>query len=55
VYLLPPLAFVGGVYLLVRAIRAWRSPGSSSAPPAPPSPSEDIYVEQLERELRERT
>jgi cytochrome c-type biogenesis protein CcmH len=55
VYLLPPLAFVGGAYLLVRALRAWRSPGTPAAPPAAPAPAEDRYVEQLERELRERT
>jgi cytochrome c-type biogenesis protein CcmH len=55
VYLLPPLAFVGGAYLLVRALRAWRSPGTPAAPPPAPAPAGDIYVEQLERELRERT
>lgn len=55
VYLLPPLAFAAGAYLLIRAVRAWRSPGTPSAPPASPAASEDSYVEQLERELRERT
>jgi len=55
VYLLPPLAFAGGGYLLLRAVRAWRSPGTASAPPVSPAASDDLYVEQLERELRERT
>jgi cytochrome c-type biogenesis protein CcmH len=55
VYLLPPLAFAGGAYLLVRALRAWRSPVAPQAPPAGPAPSDDPYVERLERELRERT
>ncbi len=55
VYLLPPLAFAGGAYLLLRAVRAWRSPGTASAPPVSPATSDDLYVEQLERELRERT
>jgi len=55
VYLLPPLAFVGGAYLLVRALRAWRAPAEPQAPPASPTPGDDPYVERLERELRERT
>ena len=55
VYLLPPLAFAGGAYLLVRALRAWRSPGTPSAPPVSLAASDDIYVAQLERELRERS
>jgi cytochrome c-type biogenesis protein CcmH len=55
VYLLPPLAFVGGAYLLVRALRAWRAPAAPQAPPASPTPGDDPYVERLERELRERT
>jgi len=55
VYLLPPLAFAGGAYLLVRALRAWRTPGGSKVAEAGPAPTEDRYVEQLERELRERT
>jgi len=55
VYLLPPLAFAGGAYLLVRALRAWRKPEGSKVAAAGPAPTEDRYVEQLERELRERT
>jgi len=54
-YLLPPLAFAAGAYLLVRALRAWRTPDRSQAAAAGPRPVEDQYVEQLERELRERT
>jgi cytochrome c-type biogenesis protein CcmH len=53
VYLLPPAAFLGGAYLLFRAIRSWRRvPAPTAEPPAPVS--EDPYVARLEEELRRR-
>jgi len=55
VYILPPLCFLGGVYLVVRVLRSARK-----APPVPgtPSsalpPSDDPYVRRLEEELKKR-
>ncbi len=59
VYVVPPLAFLGGAYLLFRAFRTWqrlaREPeaeaGSGSAPAAPP---EDEYAARFEAELKKR-
>ena len=57
VYVIPPLAFLAGAFLIYRAFRAWRT-----SPPAAPilaqdgsqtSPStDDEYVHRLEEELR---
>jgi len=57
VYVLPPVAFMVGVYLLFRALRTWRravkrpvaKAGQGSAPAA-----DDEYVARLEEELRKR-
>lgn len=55
VYIIPPLAIIGGVYILYRALRVWRQ--------APPSSVEDVqstgemddeYVARIEDELRRR-
>ncbi len=54
VYLLPPLAFAAGAYLLFRALRAWRAAPASPPPVASPA-AEDPYVARLEQELRERS
>lgn len=59
VYIVPPLAFLGGVYLLFRAFRTWkrlaREPeaeaGSGSGPAAPP---DDEYAARFEAELKKR-
>jgi cytochrome c-type biogenesis protein CcmH len=54
VYVIPPVAFLAGVYILYRALRSWRQPAAapavSQAAPAP----EDQYVKRLEEELRKR-
>jgi cytochrome c-type biogenesis protein CcmH len=54
-YIIPPLAFLAGAYILYRAFLAWRQPlptrasqDASSQPPA------DEYVARLEEELRKR-
>jgi cytochrome c-type biogenesis protein CcmH len=56
VYILPPVAFLAGAYILYRAFRSWRAldkqlavQEGSEAPPA-----EDEYVARLEDELRKR-
>jgi cytochrome c-type biogenesis protein CcmH len=55
VYLIPPLAFISGAYILYRALRDWKQPtpeiasqGLSTDPPS------DEYIARLEEELRQR-
>jgi cytochrome c-type biogenesis protein CcmH len=52
VYILPPLAFLGGALVLFRVIQSWRSekPQVTQAP----IPSDDPYTARLEAELQER-
>ena len=54
VYLVPPLAFLLGVFILIKAFRSWKGPApapqTGSAPP--PQPNQDEYVARLEEELR---
>jgi cytochrome c-type biogenesis protein CcmH len=56
VYILPPVAFLAGAYILYRAFRSWRALGKQLAvkqgDEAPPA--EDEYVARLEDELRKR-
>ena len=56
VYLLPPVAFLAGAYILYRAFRSWRALDRQLAikqgDEAPPV--EDEYVTRLEDELRKR-
>ncbi|MBN2547806.1 MAG: cytochrome c-type biogenesis protein CcmH [Anaerolineales bacterium] len=53
VYIVPPLAFLAGFFILARALRMWRSaPAQAEAPTAPQITSDDGYVERLEEELR---
>jgi cytochrome c-type biogenesis protein CcmH len=55
VYVLPPVAFLIGAYVLFRALRSWRRAAEvASAAPAAPMASDDPYVRQLEEELRRR-
>ena len=55
VYIIPPLAIGLGIFILYRALRAWKQP-----PPAPETPDiqapvqEDQYIARLEEELRRR-
>jgi cytochrome c-type biogenesis protein CcmH len=53
VYLLPPLIFLIGAFILVRAMRSWRrSPAPEAG--AGPAPVDDPYAARLEDELRQR-
>jgi cytochrome c-type biogenesis protein CcmH len=62
VYVVPPVAFLAGVFLLVQAFRTWRrmakestAAAGSEVPPASTSnPSDDQYVARLEEELKKR-
>jgi len=56
VYLVPPLAIAAGVFILYRALKAWKQPlpqadvtGETSSPAAT-----DEYILRLEEELRKR-
>ncbi|HUS83912.1 MAG TPA: hypothetical protein VMX56_02115, partial [Anaerolineales bacterium] len=52
VYILPPLAFLGGALVLFRVIQTWRSakPEVTQVPIA----NDDPYMARLEAELQER-
>jgi cytochrome c-type biogenesis protein CcmH len=55
IYVIPPIAFVAGVYILYRAFRMMRvdAPVTIEEPQnAPEDRSEDDYVDRLEEELR---
>lgn len=54
VYLLPPIAFLAGAFILFRAVRSWRRPATTT-PPAAPGPGIDPYVARVEEELRRRS
>jgi cytochrome c-type biogenesis protein CcmH len=56
-YIVPPLAFLTGLFLLGRAFRAWRLQARQAAAQTPPPspPAADEYTARLEEELRKRT
>jgi cytochrome c-type biogenesis protein CcmH len=51
VYILPPVGFVGGAMILVRALRNWRSPIVAGAAEIA---ADDPYRQRLEEELERR-
>jgi cytochrome c-type biogenesis protein CcmH len=53
IYILPPVILIAGVWILLRAVRGWRT--QMPAEPAAFSPDEeDIYISRMEEELRRR-
>jgi cytochrome c-type biogenesis protein CcmH len=61
VYLIPPLVIIAGIYILIRAFRAWKRPAAQipAAPSTPPvvdegSGAQDLYIKQMEDEVRKR-
>jgi cytochrome c-type biogenesis protein CcmH len=57
IYIIPPLAFLVGVYLLFRAYRIWRRPTEKQLTGEEPGSglvSDDGYVNRLEEELQKR-
>jgi cytochrome c-type biogenesis protein CcmH len=53
VYILPPLALVGGAFVLVRAVKTWQS-NPEVEPVTSSSADDDPYLAQFEEELRRR-
>jgi cytochrome c-type biogenesis protein CcmH len=61
VYIVPPLIFVAGIYILFRAYSSWKRPTSQIPPTLPASPdtgegstTQDEYLKKLEDEVRNR-
>lgn len=54
VYVLPPVAFLAGAFVLYRAFRSWGQTPEPLVPTAPDADS-DPYVARLEEELRRRS
>lgn len=52
-YLIPPLAFLGGVWVVYRVLKNMRRPPAPAAP-APPEAPADPYLKQVEEELKKR-
>jgi len=53
-YVIPPLAILGGVYILYRAYKTWKQPAPQVTQPKPVAASSDEYVARIEEELRKR-
>ena len=56
VYIVPPLAFIIGIFFLYRGYQSWRKPIEELASETPPASGEgqDDYLSQLEEELKKR-
>lgn len=55
VYLVPPLSFLAGGFILYRAMRTWKRPApAESLQHFVENPPQDEYVARLEEELRKR-
>lgn len=57
VYIIPPVAFLAGIYILFRAIRSWQALTKQPVggeTPNKPAQEENEYVSRLEEELRRR-
>jgi cytochrome c-type biogenesis protein CcmH len=54
VYLIPPIAILGGIYILYRAMRSWKQSPQLVSPVAPAETPQDEYMARLEEELRKR-
>lgn len=56
IYIIPPLAFLAGAWVLFRAFRAWQRPLTAVLPPEEQLKAavDDDYIQRLEAELQER-
>ena len=54
VYVIPPLAILVGVYIVYRALKAWKQPAPQVSQAEPVAAPSDEYVQRIEEELRKR-
>jgi cytochrome c-type biogenesis protein CcmH/NrfG len=55
VYIIPPVAILAGVYVIYRALMAWKQPVDELPYEQESAPNnEDEYITRLEEELRSR-
>lgn len=55
VYIIPPVAIIGGIYILYRALRSWQRPPVGNGDAGQPEQAiDDDYLARIEDELRQR-
>jgi cytochrome c-type biogenesis protein CcmH len=54
VYILPPVVFLIGGYVLFRSVRSWRKAPASTGAVSEGPDADDPYIARLEEELRKR-
>lgn len=54
VYLIPPVAILGGGYILYRSMRSWKQTPQAVSPHQTEVSAQDEYLSKLEEELRKR-
>lgn len=52
VYIIPPVAFLAGAFLLFKAFRAWKEPALQPTPTETLPTINDEYVQRIEEDLR---
>ena len=53
VYILPPLLFIGGVFILYRAFKSWRKSPEITEPLEGKDYQDDEYIQRMEDELKD--
>lgn len=54
VYLVPPVAIIAGIFILYRAMKAWKQPSPQATAESPAPEQTDEYILRLEEELKKR-
>ena len=55
VYIIPPLAILAGIYIVYRAMQAWKRPAPAAAQTADPKAAiPDKHIQRLEEELKKK-
>jgi cytochrome c-type biogenesis protein CcmH len=54
IYIIPPLAFLGGAVILYRALRAWQAVPAEGPVVVDETPAADKYIRRLEAELEDQ-
>ncbi len=54
VYLVPPILFLAGVFIVYRALQSMRKPAEAVAAPNPTAEMPDDYLKRVEEELKKR-